>query len=462
MKNDIFLFILRWAARRKLARLRPKIIAVTGSIGKSTFLTLLDSVVHEKFKTRTTKKGNSETGLPLEILGIRDELTDYRVLTWIRVLAHAITIGIFGDDDSYEVLIAEFGIDSPYPPKNMSYLLTLIPHPDVAVVLSVAPVHTEQFAEGLSPSDQLDESVLLERIAKEKMLLAKAITKNGTAIIQGDNPLLMKEASHINGSVVTVGSKTDATFHIKKMTATIQNGSSIAFLYDKNEYHMVFPHIVLFPETASIMVSVIAAASVLNISIKTSIDTMQTISRLPPGRFSIFEGKKDTTIIDSSYNASPDSVKASLLFLKTAIQKKERRIAILGDMRELGPIAQTKHEEIARVAAEVVDYIVCVGPMMREFVVPELLRVGFDKNKIDVFETAEGVGTFIVSSLRTGDVILIKGSQNTIFLESVVKELLQKKTDANFLCRQSAYWDSVRKEFFSSHPNKLYEAKTRS
>lgn len=462
MKNDIFLFILYWAAKRKLARLRPKIIAVTGSIGKSTFLTLLDGIVHDKFKTRTTKKGNSETGLPLEILGIRDELTDYRVLTWIRVLAHAITIGIFGDDDSYEVLIAEFGIDSPYPPKNMSYLLTLIPHPDVAVVLSVAPVHTEQFAEGLSPSDQLDESVLLERIAKEKMLLAKAITKNGTAIIQGDSQPLMKEASHINGSVVTVGSKTDATFHIKKMTATIQNGSSIAFLYYKKEYHMVFPHIVLLPETASTIVSVVAAASVLNLSIKTSIDTIQTISRLPSGRFSILKGLKDTTIIDSSYNASPESVKAALLFLKTAIQKKGRRIAILGDMRELGPIAKNKHQEIARIAADAVDYVVCVGPMMRQYVVPELLRFGFDEKHVDVFETAEGVGASIASYLRPDDVVLVKGSQNTIFLETVVKELLRKKTDDHLLCRQSSYWDTVRKEFFSSHPNKLYEAKTRS
>lgn len=462
MKNDIFLFILRWAAKRKLARLRPKIIAVTGSVGKSTFLTLLEAIVHEKYKTRTTKKGNSETGLPLEILGIRDELTDYRVLTWIRVLAHAITIGIFGDDDSYEVLIAEFGIDSPYPPKNMSYLLTLIPHPDVAVVLSIAPVHTEQFAEGLSPSDQLDESVLLERIAKEKMLLAKAVMKNGTAIIHGDSPLLMKEALHINGSVVTVGSKTDATFHIKKMTATIQNGSSIAFLYDKNEYHMVFPHIVLFPETASTIVSVVAAASVLNLSIKTSIDTIQTVPRLPSGRFSILKGLKDTTIIDSSYNASPESVKAALLFLKTAIQKKGRRIAILGDMRELGPIAKNKHQEIARIAADAVDHIVCVGPLMRQYVVPELLHVGFDERHINAFETAEGIGAFIASYLRPDDVVLVKGSQNTIFLETVVKELLQKKTDANLLCRQSVYWDTVRKEFFSSHPNKPYDAKTRS
>ncbi|MFH0749790.1 MAG: cyanophycin synthetase [Candidatus Gottesmanbacteria bacterium] len=462
MKNVIFLSILRWAAKRKLARLHPKIIAVTGSVGKSTFLTLLEGIIYEKFKTRTTKKGNSETGLPLEILGIRDELTDYRIITWIRVVLHAIVIGTFGDNDSYEVLIAEFGIDSPYPPKNMSYLLTLIPHPDIAVVLSVAPVHTEQFSVGLSPSDRNDESVILERIAKEKMLLAHAVTKNGTAIIQADSPLLMREVPHITGSVITVGNKSDATFHIKEMNATIKNGSSITFSHDKNEYHIIFPCIVLFPEAASTIVSVIAAASVLNLPIKTSIDTIQSISRLPPGRFSILKGIKNTTIIDSSYNASPDSVKAALLFLKTANQKKGRRIAVLGDMRELGPIAKQKHEEIARVASEVADHIVCVGEMMRKYFVPELLRVGFDEKHINTFETADGVGIFIASSVRSDDIILVKGSQNTIFLETAVKELLKNKTDEHLLCRQSSYWESVRKEFFSSHPNNHYDAKTHS
>lgn len=459
IKKIVLLFI-RFAAKRKLARIKPTVIAVTGSIGKSTCLSLLDAVLHDTFKTRTTTKGNSETGLPLEILGIRDELTDYRMVTWVRILFHVFVMTIFGDDDSYDILIAEFGIDSPYTPKNMEYLLTLIPYPDIAILLSLAPVHTEQFAQDLPSVDQQKESVILERIAYQKMLLAKAVTKQGTAILQADTPLFTNEIPHIKGSVVTVGRKQDATFHIRSVSATIKEGSTIMFVYNKKSYTIHFPHIIAFPETASTIASVIAASLSLGVPIQTSIERLQKISRFPPGRFSLLKGIKQSIIIDSSYNASPDSVKAALLFLKTAVKKKGRRIAILGDMRELGPLAKKKHEEIAECIIDTVDHVVCVGPLMKEFVVPTLLRRGFQKQHIDVFETAEGVGIFMRSYIQPDDVVLVKGSQNTIYLEQVVEELLLTKDDINLLCRQSAYWNAVRKEFFSSHPNTLYDPAT--
>lgn len=460
MKEYIFLGLLRWAAKRKLQRLHPFVIAVTGSVGKSTCLMLLDGVISPNRKTRTTKKGNSESGLPLEILGIREELTDYRWITWLRVLLHAIAIGLFGDTDRYEVLIAEFGIDSPHPPKNMSYLLSVIPHPDIAIVLSVAPVHTEQFADGLSESEKTNEDILLSRIAKEKMLLAKAVLPNGTAIINGDSSYIMKEAETLVASKIIVGTKTTATYRIQDVHATLHEGSSMTFTHDKKTYHMTFPHMVVFKESASTIVSVVAATSLLSIPVAESIATIEKISRLPPGRFSILRGKKQTTIIDGSYNASPDSVKASLSFLQSIEMKKGRRIAVLGDMRELGPLAEQKHKEIAVVAAQTADIIICVGQMMRRFAVPELIRVGFDVSKLEVYETAQGVGFSLVSILRQEDVILVKGSQNTIFLETVVKELLLDETDVHLLCRQSAYWQDIRDSFFASHPNTLYDRTT--
>jgi len=460
MKEYIFLGLLRWAAKRKLQRLHPFVIAVTGSVGKSTCLTLLDAVIAPNKKTRTTKKGNSESGLPLEILGIRDELINYRWTTWMRVLVHAISIGLFGDTDTYDVLIAEFGIDSPHPPKNMAYLLSVIPHPDIVLVLSVTPVHTEQFSDGLSDSEKTNEDILLSRIAKEKMLLAKAVLPNGTVILNGDSSYIMKEAETLVASKIIVGTKTTATYHIQDVHATLYEGSSMTFVHDKKPYHLTFPHMVVFKESASTIVSVIAATSLLSIPVRESIATIEKISRLPPGRFSILRGKKQTTIIDGSYNASPESMKASLSFLQSLEMKKGRRITVLGDMRELGPLAEKKHKEIAAIASQSADIIICVGEMMRQYAVPELIRVGFDISKLEVYETAFGVGTQLASMLRLGDVILVKGSQNTIFLETVVKELLHDETDVHLLCRQSAYWQDIRDNFFASHPNTLYDRTT--
>lgn len=460
MKQKFLLFLLRWAAKRKLKRLHPFVIAVTGSVGKSTCLTLLDGVISSQKKTRTTKKGNSESGLPLEILGIRDELTDYRFTTWLHVVLHAIVIGLFGDTDFYDVLIAEFGIDSPYPPKNMSYLLSVIPHPDIAMVLSVAAVHTEQFSEGLSENEKTNEDVLLGRIAKEKMLLAHAVPKIGYAILAADSSFIMNEAKTVTANIITVGSKSNALYRLQKVESTLNKGSIVSFVYEEETYRMQFPHMVVFPESASIMVSVIAAASLINIPVKQSIETIEKVSRLPPGRFSIIDGKKETTIIDGSYNASPESMKAALLFLGSLEMKKGKRIAVIGDMRELGPLAEKKHKEIAQIAAKVASHIVCVGALMRQFAVPELIRTGFDSKNLDVYETAEGVGGMINSLLERGDVILVKGSQNTIFLETVVKELLQDASDVHLLCRQSAYWQGVRETFFHQHPNTMYDSAT--
>lgn len=458
--KTLVLFLLRWAAKRKLQRIHPFIIAVTGSIGKSTCVSLLEGVISGFKKTRTTKKGNSESGLPLEILGIRNELSDYRFITWLRVLIHAVWIGAFGDSDTYEVLIAELGIDSPYPPKNMSYLLSLVGDPDIAIVTSIAPVHTEQFTDGLSDNEKTNEDLILSRIAKEKMLLAHAVPKQGYAILAADSSYIMNEAKTITAHIISVGSKKNASYRLEHITSTLHKGSAISFVHEKETYDMHLPHMVVFPENASIMVSVIAAATVMHIPVRQSIATIEKISRLPPGRFSILRGKKETTIIDGSYNASPDSVKASLSFLQSIAMKKGRRIAVLGDMRELGPLTEKKHKEIALLAAQSADIIICVGQMMRRFAVPELIRAGFDTSKLEVYETAFGVGASLASMLRQGDVILVKGSQNTIFLETVVKELLHNATDVHLLCRQSAYWQDIRDSFFASHPNTLYDRTT--
>ncbi len=462
MKNKISLFLLRWAAKRKLARLRPFIIAVTGSVGKSTCLTLLDGVISPLKKTRTTKKGNSESGLPLEILGIRNELVDYRLSTWIKIVLHALWIGLFGDDDTYDVLIAEFGIDSPHPPKNMSYLLTLIPHPDIAMVISVAPVHTEQFSGGLSLHDKTDESVILSRIAKEKMLLAHAVLPKGHTILAIDSSYIRHEAETLHTNVIAVGTKSTADYKLVDVRATLHDGSVVTFIHEEKTHKITFPHMVVFKESAATIVAVIAATEIMGIPMKQSIETIEKISRLPPGRLSVLNGIKNTTIIDSSYNASPESMRAALLFLKSLDLKKGKRIAILGDMRELGPLAEKKHQELARIAAENADYVVCIGPLMRQFFVPEILLAGFKEKNLTVFETAQGVGSFLSNVLREGDVILVKGSQNTIFLETVVKDLLQKDTDVHLLCRQSAYWEDVRASFFSSHPQSVYGKSTYS
>jgi len=460
MKEQFALWILRWAAKRKLARLKPTTVAVTGSVGKSTFIALLDGLLHDEYRVRTTTKGNSETGLPLEILGIRHELTNYRLVTWLKVLLHALSIGLFGDTDVYNLLIAEFGIDSPFPPKNMSYLLTIIPHPDVAVVLSIAPVHTEQFSALVA--DKNDEKAILRQIAREKMLLAQAVLPEGLVIVSSDSSYILKELDSVRASVQTVGTKTDDTYRMETVETDLQTGTSFAFNFKGSHYQTVCKEMVFVKDTAQIALCAIAAAHALGNGILQSIHAIEQGTRFPPGRFSKLLGKNNTVLIDGSYNASPSSLKVALEFLKTLKGSKRRRIAVLGDMRELGPLAETSHRTIAKIAAECTDYIVLVGDLMYRYAYPELRRSGFSGNRLAAFTTSERVSDWIASFMQPGDIILVKGSQNTIYLETVVKELLKRPEDRKLLARQSEYWDRIRKRFYETTPWRRYDSENDS
>ena len=120
-----------------------------------------------------------------------------------------------------------------------------------------------------------------------------------------------------------------------------------------------------------------------------------------------------------------------------------KRIAILGDMRELGNLAKPEHEAVARVAAETLDQAILVGPLMKQYVLPIFEK----KIPVHWFPTAGGAARFLLEVSQTSNLILVKGSQNTIFLEIVVEALLADKRDVSKLCRRGAFWDKKRKAY---------------
>ncbi len=151
---------------------------------------------------------------------------------------------------------------------------------------------------------------------------------------------------------------------------------------------------------------------------------------LPAGRGNVFEGLNNSTIIDSSYNSSPVPTANALKKLK---EFQNRHIAVLGDMRELGNLAEDEHKKLAEIAKKSADVIITVGPLFKQFTT-------FD-NQFDNFWEA---GKFLQTIIKKGDVILFKGSQNTIFLEGAVEMCLKNKSDISKLCRRGTYWDNQR------------------
>lgn len=377
LAKTLFLAYLRYAAKIQLWKIKPKhIIGITGSVGKSSCREAVYSVLKEKYRVKQSRTGNSETGLPLDILGFTGEHS-YTFLSWLTILIK-VPLKLLQNHEKYDIYIAEMGVDSPFEPKNMSYLLKIF-RPDIGILLNVYPVHTEFFSDMAS-------------IAKEKGKLITSLPADGVAVLNADDPNVIRFRNKTKARVVTFKMLSDFSYTLGP------------------------------------------AAAVGNLFGLSPTDCRNALKRNfqpPPGRLSFFPGINKTVIIDSSYNASPAAVLVLLDILKK--QPGKRKIAVLGDMRELGDQAETEHQSVASQAEQDADYVFTFGPLMAKYF-PQA------KNYLKMSELIAAVKDF----LKPGDVVLIKGSQNTIFLETLVEKLLANPEDKDKLCRRGEYWDKKR------------------
>ena len=373
--STLVLLYLRFFARlqiRKLKFLNPKlkIIGVTGSAGKTSTILAIETVLKPHLRLKAISGYNSESGIPLGILGLN--IKEYTPINWAILLVLAV-LALIANWQIYDILIIEMGIDSIKPPKNMDYLLPIV-QPDIGILLNVSSVHLVNF-----PS--------LKAIATEKAKLINNLPKTGYAII---NPVLKP---YIQTSAKVI--------EIKQL---------------KTPKHLP----VIYGQT-------LGAAAVVAKIFKIKPDFTNFLP--PPGRCRLFKGINHSTIIDSSYNSSPVAAMEMLKFLKTF---PHPRVAVLGDMRELGNETENAHRQIYRLARKTADLVIGIGPNTQKFFNPPTFLYWWQAVNFPLPDRAA---------------ILVKGSQNTIYLEELVKAWLQDKSDQQFLCRQSPYWQKIKANF---------------
>lgn len=395
MKKNISNFVLgylKFFAKLQLSKVRfiqklkhrqLDIVGITGSAGKSSTLIACQAVLSPQLKVKTNNNYNSESGLPLSLLNIR--IKSYSVFSWFKIILLTPLKYLF-NWQTYDVLILEMGIDSATWPKNMDYLLSIV-QPNIAIFLNVGSVHLNKF-----------ES--LDQIAQEKAKLANTAK---VAIINSQDKLVKKYTTNKN---------------IINLTPT-----KIKFtnFYLPDIYQVGFG-------------AALSLAQIFNIKYQQAIINLQANFSLPPSRSSILDGINHTTLIDSSYNSSSFACIEMLNFLNTF---KTKRIAILGDMLELGTATHEEHQKIYDAALKSADLIISVGPETKKY-------FGDQAQKFDYWWQATD---FIKTQITGGETILIKGSQNTIFLEEIVKSLLENPSYSSKLCRQSKYWLNTKSKF---------------
>jgi UDP-N-acetylmuramyl pentapeptide synthase len=305
----------------------------------------------------------------------------------------------------------------------MKTLLEIV-QPDVGILLNILPVHTAYF----QLTGKESEAELVEKIAEEKGKLIESLPDGGWAILNADDPNSFKFKTRTRAKTISFGVTNQAD--VKGFT----------FVTDKYLFNEDYKYT---------FAAAIAAGKALGISVNEAKDSLERNLILPPGRMSLFEGINGSKIIDSSYNASRVPVVAALSTLRAF--PGGRKIAVLGDMRELGDLAKREHEMVAQEAVGKADYIFTFGPLMEKFFVPEVKRLLKKKGgKAKEVRAFQGMGELVEAVkefVQKEDVILVKGSQNTIFLERLVEALLARSEDARRLCRRGKMWD--RKRAFS-------------
>ncbi len=415
--------ILTFEARLLIARTKPIIVAVTGSVGKTSAKDAIYEVLKSKHHTRKSEKSfNSEIGVPLSVLGMETGWNN--PFLWLKNILDGALL-VIHPGKYPEVLVLEMGVDRP---GDMDKLTTWI-RPDIVVLtrLPDVPVHVEFFA---SP----------EAVAHEKLKLAFALKTDGTFVYNRDDEKAVKASNELLQNSVSFSRYTPSDFAAHADQTLYEDGyaagTEFTITHGKESVTLRVMGS-LGVQHAYTYAAALAVGSLFEIPLKDAAAALGTHTP-PPGRMRILRGIKGTLIIDDTYNASPAAVEASLQTLKE-LKGVKRKIAILGDMMELGQYSISEHERIGALVHKSASLLMTIGVRARGYV-KGALDSGMSEKKILQYDDAEQAGRELQNLIKAGDVLLVKASQS-IRGEKVVEEVMAEPERASeLLVRQGEFW----------------------
>lgn len=423
MKSKKLIFlekVLRQMAIVVLRHHKPKIIAITGSVGKTTTRDAVFAVLSAKYKVRENLKNyNNEIGIPLTVIGA--ESGGKNIFKWLWVFFKWLWVVIFPKYP--EILIFELGVDRP---GDMEYFMSFI-KPDVSIVTNVSLNHIEFFR-------------TIENIAKEKRVLVESLRQDGFAILNADDELTAQMGKKTLAQVVTYGQSENATVNAANLVYNYQENKLAGISFKLNYEGKNIPIRLKNLLAAHYVYAALAGASVGIVFKINLVDIAESLEDLrpPAGRLNLFDGMNGSYVIDDTYNASPISTISALDVLQQINAK--RKIAILGDMLELGSQTELSHRGIGKkVFSAKIDIFIAVGKRMR-YAAEQLIALGFSRANILQFDNPELAAEHFTKIVREGDFILVKGSQG-MRMEKIVERILANPNEAkDLLCRQNKEW----------------------
>lgn len=406
-------YYFRFFAQIQLAFWKPRIVVVTGSSGKTTLLHLIESQIREQ--ARYSYHANSTYGIPFDILGLKR--SNLVVSEWFYLFLVA-PFKIFKNPYREKLYIVEADCDRPGEGKFLARLLK----PEVTLWTGSSRTHSMNFDPLVKNGLRVEEA-----IAYEYGYFLESTS--GLIIVNGDSKLISTQLNRSKAPVKIIKKKDQlgsykVTTNHSEFKINGQQYKINSLLPEENFYSIAMTNILL---------------DYLHIENDQSFSEFQ----LPPGRSSVLKGIKNITIIDSSYNATLDGMRAMLNMFN--LYPAGNRWAVLGDMLEQGMEEQEEHEKLAdSIASTKLSKIILMGPRVSKYTYPKLKSLIKDSTPIEKFTAPKETLNYLIANIQGGEVILFKGAR---FLEGIVEYLLANKADADKLCRREKIWQTRRQKW---------------
>ena len=360
-------------AREELKRIGPKVVAVTGSVGKSTTKEMISAVLATTYKvSKTPANHNNDIGMPMAILSMPMDT---------------------------EVAVLEMGMNHF---REIAYLSD-IAHPDVAVIINIGTMHIEYLGSQLG-------------IRQAKMEIVEGMSSNGMLLLNGDDTLLRYLDRAPKQRITYFGQSEGCNVQGCDVE---QDGEILRFRAQAGK--LAIPVELALEGEHYVNDALAAVAVALKLAVPTERISEGLVNfRNISGRQEIYKAGA-YTIINDCYNAGPESMTAALGVLGN---RPGRRIAVLGDMLELGDCAQAEHYKVGRIAAEKADLVFAYGPHAGR-VIDGTITGGMPETMGRAFDSREEMAKALKRAARPGDVLLFKASHG-MHLELVLEEFLKE------------------------------------
>lgn len=405
---------------RQVKKLRKKhsfnVIAIAGSVGKTSTKLALAKTLSANMKV-LWQEGNYNDRLTVPLIFFGHEQPGlFNVFAWTKILIKNVAI-IGKTNYGFDIVVVELGTDGPGQMKKFKYI-----KPDICVITAVSSEHMEYFSD-------------IEAVASEELEAAKI--SNQTLINQDDVPTVYYQTLP---KYKTYGiNNGDYKVLSRSLNGTAGQSATISLGEKQTTINTSF----LGTQGLKVLLPAVICAHSFGMN-ETQI--AESISKLQPfaGRLQMLKGVHSSTIIDDSYNASPSAVKAALELLYEL--PATHKIAIIGNMNELGKFAEDEHRKIGQLCdPSRLNLIITLGPEANEFTATEAETKGCHVIKtLSPYEAGEKIKQYI----QPGSVVLVKGSQNRVFSEEAIKSILEDPNDSQKLVRQSEHWMSIKQKQF--------------